>query len=87
MPDMPDCKSRYRFRHSKKLVNPVFILSSISGSESFFPKTVSASLNLKFKSVAENLNAQGVVAKFVDGWVIFAIDWRRIYVNIEINTI
>jgi hypothetical protein len=49
------------------LVNPVFILSSISGSESFSPKTVSASLNLKFKSVAENLNAQGVVAKFVDG--------------------
>jgi len=42
---------------------------------------------LTCESVAENLNAQGVVAKFVDGWVIFAIDWRRIYVNIEINTI
>jgi hypothetical protein len=33
------------------------------------------------KSFAVNLNARGVIVKFDDRWVAFAIDCRRIYKN------
>ena len=59
-------KSRNKFRLSKNLVNPVFILSSILRSESFFSKNVIASVELNSKSFVMNVNAQEIVVKFVD---------------------
>jgi len=82
----PSSWSRYKFRLSKNLVNPVFILSSISGSKCFIPKNVCASSKSNSKSLVENANTWGVVVELVDGWVIFAIDRCRTYMY-SINTV
>ena len=72
-------KSRNKFRLFKNLVNPVFILSSILRSESFSSKNVIVSVELNLKSFVMNVNTQEIVVKFVDRWVMFAIDWYLIY--------
>ena len=50
-------KSKNKFRLFKNLVNPVFILSFILRSESFFSKNVIASVELNSKSFVMNVNA------------------------------
>jgi len=56
------CWSRYKSRQFKNLLNPIFILSSILGSELNFAINVCISINKNSKHFAVNLNIIGVFA-------------------------
>src|SRR6266516_950674 len=56
------CWSRYKSKQFKNLLNPIFILSSILGSELNFAINVCISINKNSKHFAVNLNIIGVFA-------------------------
>jgi hypothetical protein len=56
------CWSRYKSRQFKNLLNPIFILLSILGSELNFAINVCISINKNSKHFAVNLNIIGVFA-------------------------
>src|SRR5947208_16424043 len=56
------CWSRYKSKQFKNLLNPIFILSSILGTELNFAINVYISINKNSKHFAVNLNIIGVFA-------------------------